>query len=286
MRFTSLIVAARVATRGTLMTALADRTIAALRSNQDDLATRVRGFDIPDLHRPSGAAEWDVAQVLSHLGSGAEIGLAALRRGIAGEPAPDHDFNHSVWDRWNGMTAQQKADGFLVAGEELVAAYEALDASARDDLRVSLSFLPAPASVELLAAMRLNEAVMHSWDVRVAFDPGATLSDEEADVLLEQFTGPLAFLVGYLGRPAILDGSQVRLRVDSLTGEGNLGVLITDKVSLGEAPPEIDGVLTAAPEALLRLLAGRLSAEHTPTTVELRSDAVILAQLRDVFPGI
>jgi hypothetical protein len=66
------------------MSTLADRTIAALRSNHDELAARVRGFDEQDLARQSGSSQWDVAQVLSHLGSGAEIGLATLQTGVAG----------------------------------------------------------------------------------------------------------------------------------------------------------------------------------------------------------
>ena len=61
------------------MTATADATISALRSTHDELAAVVRDLDDEQLLAPSGASEWPVAQVLSHLGSGAEIGLATLR---------------------------------------------------------------------------------------------------------------------------------------------------------------------------------------------------------------
>jgi hypothetical protein len=61
------------------VTGLADSAIAALRSHHEDLAARVRGFDDDDLARESGASEWPVAQVLSHLGGGAEITLAGLQ---------------------------------------------------------------------------------------------------------------------------------------------------------------------------------------------------------------
>jgi hypothetical protein len=58
------------------MSTLADRTIAALPTNHDELAARVREFHEQILARHSGSSQRDVAQVLSHLGSGAEIGLA------------------------------------------------------------------------------------------------------------------------------------------------------------------------------------------------------------------
>jgi hypothetical protein len=55
------------------MTELVDLTIAELRSNHDRLATFVDELDEAQLKSPSGAAEWTIADVLSHLGSGAEI---------------------------------------------------------------------------------------------------------------------------------------------------------------------------------------------------------------------
>jgi len=84
-------------------TSPADTIIAALRRNHDDLAARVREFDGADLTRRSGALKWQVAQVLSHPGSGAEIMLARLRAARTGEEAPGQDFSHSVWGRWNAM---------------------------------------------------------------------------------------------------------------------------------------------------------------------------------------
>jgi uncharacterized protein (TIGR03083 family) len=268
------------------MSTLADRTIAALRSNHDELAARVRGFDEQDLARQSGSSQWDVAQVLSHLGSGAEIGLATLQTGVAGQPGPDQDFNKSVWDRWNAMSPQEKAKGFLRANEQLVTGFENLDAAARQDLHVKMAFLPFPADVALLSGMRLNEAVLHGWDVRVAFDPHATLNAQEAATALEQLTGPLNFMVGFLGKPEALGGTQATLRVETTDPRRVLGLVLGPTVSLSDALADSDGVLTAPAEALLRLLGGRLDQAHTPDTLTITSDAVTLEQLRRIFPGI
>jgi len=78
------------------MSTLADRTISALRGNHDQLTVRVSGFDEEDLARQSGSSQWDVAQVLGHLGSGAEIALAALQAAMAGQETPGQDFNQLV----------------------------------------------------------------------------------------------------------------------------------------------------------------------------------------------
>ena len=70
------------------MTSTADQPISALRTGHTTLTALVQDLPPGGLTGPSGASEWTIAQVLSHLGSGAEIGLAGLQASIAGEPAP------------------------------------------------------------------------------------------------------------------------------------------------------------------------------------------------------
>ena len=265
---------------------LADRTIAALRSNHDELAARVREFNDQDLARQSGSSQWDVAQVLSHLGSGAEIGLATLQSGLAGRPGPDQDFSQSVWDRWNAMSPQEKATGFLRAGEMLVTRYENLDAATRQELHVKMAFLPFPADVALMSGMRLYEATLHSWDVRVALDQHATLNTQEVDAALDQLIGPLNFMVGFLGKPEALSGTHATLRVETADPHRVLKLVLGPTISLSDEPADSDDVLTAPAEALLRLLGGRLNQMHTPETLTITSDVVTLDQLRRIFPGI
>ena len=110
------------------MTPTPETTVSALRSTHDELAAVVRGLTDEQLLAPSGASEWPVAQVLSHLGSGAEIGSETLRSALAGGSVPD-GFNQTVWDRWNALTPREQADGYLVADAALVEAVEALTRS-------------------------------------------------------------------------------------------------------------------------------------------------------------
>ena len=51
------------------MTSLSDRTIAALRTEHDQLAALVPTLTDDQLASLSGSAAWPVSQVLSHLGS-------------------------------------------------------------------------------------------------------------------------------------------------------------------------------------------------------------------------
>src|SRR3954452_13072901 len=115
------------------MTNLADQVIAALRSGHDDLSAYARELEDKDLRGPSGAGEWDVAHVLSHVGSGAEIGLGALERALSGGGRPPEGFNQSVWDRWNAMAPPEHRDESIEANRRLVERYESLDAKTREE---------------------------------------------------------------------------------------------------------------------------------------------------------
>jgi hypothetical protein len=83
------------------MSELADRTIAALHAEHDILVALLANLDDDRLNSPSGADGWTVAQVLSHLGSGAEIGRAPIAQ-AAGESAKTED-NGTIWALGRGQ---------------------------------------------------------------------------------------------------------------------------------------------------------------------------------------
>jgi hypothetical protein len=100
------------------MTPLADRTIDADHSTYERLARRVRTLTDGQPTQPSGASECTFAQVLSHLGSSAEITLATVRAAQAGVDRAT-DAHEAVWARWNAMSPREQADGYRRAGQEL-----------------------------------------------------------------------------------------------------------------------------------------------------------------------
>lgn len=257
---------------------LAPRTIAALRAEHDTLAVLAGSLTQGQLTGPSGASDWSVAQVLSHLGSGAEIALASLRGALGEAEAPGDDFNPTVWARWDAASAEEQRTWFIEHDQVLIEALEALTPEQHAGLQISLGFLPMPLSVAGYAGLRLNEVANHSWDARVAVDPGAGLLDSSTEVMFDHIAGDLGFLLGFiahadqLDRPVVLDiGSGYRILIDGT-------------VSFGSATDEPTATFAGPSESVLRLVFGRLGPAFTPAEVSVTGN-VTLDELRAVFPG-
>jgi hypothetical protein len=84
----------------------------ALRRSHRELAAFAGTISPAGETRRSYCAEWTVAQVYSHLGSGAEIGLANLDAGLTGGPLPDPQ---PIWNRWDSLTPEGMISGFASA---------------------------------------------------------------------------------------------------------------------------------------------------------------------------
>jgi uncharacterized protein (TIGR03083 family) len=256
------------------MTSLASRTIAALRANHDTLAALVPTLTEGQLTGPSGASEWTVAQALSHLGSGAEITRQPIAT-AAGESLEVED-NQTIWARWDGSTPAEQATGFVEHDAAYLATVEALTSDQLDTLQIDLGFLPQPVPVVVALGMRLNEVANHAWDVRVGVDPAATVDAGSAEVLVEHFAGPLSFLLGFSAKPDQLE-QEVRLAVPGG------GISITDAVTVAGDVTDPTATLDGEPEAVVRLLSGRLRAPYD-AGVSVAGN-VTLDELRKVFPG-
>ncbi|MEV7630502.1 maleylpyruvate isomerase family mycothiol-dependent enzyme [Actinoplanes sp. NPDC089786] len=260
------------------MTTLAGRTIAALRSEHDTLASIVRGLSAEQLISPSGASDWTVADVLSHLGSGAEINLAGFRAALGEAEAPGPDFNQGVWDRWNALSPQDQAAGWLESDNALVAALEAVPEDRHDDLKVKI-FLPEPVPLASFAGLRLSEMVQHGWDARVGVDPAATLAEPAAATLAEQLAGGVSFLVGFIGKPEA-DRDRAVIEISGTPYR----IVLTDKARFTTEELPATATFAGPLESALRLVYGRLTPERTPAGVEV-TGTISVDELRVVFPG-
>ena len=261
------------------MTSLVDETIAELRANHDRLRAVVEGLTDAQLAAQSGAEKWTVADVLSHLGSGAEIARYSLLTALGddGSASGDRPTNQDVWDRWNALPPTEQASGFLESDGRLVELYESLTPEQRETTMVDLGFLPAPVPLTTPLAMRLNEQTLHGWDARVGLDPTAVLSDEAADLVVRHYAGSMAFMLGFTGKADKLE-EDVRLTV------GDHTLVVDDSVALVEGVDAPTATFTGPREAVVRLLAGRLKPENTPAGIEVTGN-VTLEELRRVFPG-
>jgi uncharacterized protein (TIGR03083 family) len=252
--------------------------IAALRHSHERLASLVHAVSEDFLASRSYCSDWTVAQVLSHLGSGAEISLMMLESTLAGEPM-DRDAFPPVWDRWNAKTPVQQAADCLPADDAQISRLEGLTAGELDG--IGLDFFGMKLDAAGVVRLRLSEHAMHTWDVAAAIDPVAVVAPDAVALL----TGQVFWLAERTGRP----GEQpFRARLRGSGPEVDLLLDVADKVTLAPWPAEgaapVSGEVHLPAEALLRLFYGRLDPAHTPP-VEITGDPAVLDQARAVFPG-
>jgi uncharacterized protein (TIGR03083 family) len=255
------------------------RWIGALRRSHDELASFVRGLSTDELGRQSACSEWSVAQVLAHLGSGAESGLATVERALAGQDPPPSAANAAVWDRWNAMPPEEQRAGFVTSDARRVARLEGLDSATLASLRIHLEFLPEPLHVAGLVGMMLAEHALHSWDVFVSFRRAATVPPYAAELLVDGV--PLG--VPWVGRADAWTGPATTVAVETTNPARRFTLALGETVALTPGGGNTDARLRLPAEALIRLTAGRLNPDTTPP-VEV-TGSVTLDQLRLVFPG-
>lgn len=252
-------------------------SLAALDSSVRRLADLVRPLDDDALVRPAYPSEWRIAEVLSHIGSGAVIFARILTDGLAGTTPPE-DFNPSVWDRWNAMAPRAQADECLVVDRDFVTRLEAV--GDEDRARLQLSLGPMELDWETFVQMRLSEHLLHEWDVAVALDPAATLADDGTAIVVDR----VGTVAGWASKAV---GEPVTVTVSTTAPERTFTIAVGDDVTLTEADATeaaaADAALTMPAEALVRLVYGRLDADHTPAAVT--GDPAVLDRLRPVFPG-
>lgn len=250
--------------------------IAALRSTHQRLAALVDGITPAELAKPSMCAKWNVAQVLSHLGSGAEIGLASL----TGEAI----VNEDVWARWNALAPADAAVAFVEADEHLVAWWERLGDDELESMQVQLPFLPVPIGAVAAIGFRLSEVALHAWDVFAAGRADVELATDAAGLLIDRLPAMVSMLGGFTSRdtrPAKDTTIVVLTSAPPRTFELELG----DEAALRSEPDTASGVgqLRLPSEALIRLVAGRLPSTRT-NGAEI-SGRLTLDDLRRAFPG-
>src|SRR4051794_20569719 len=244
----------------------------ALRSSVE----RLRGLTSPmseeELTAGAYPAEWTVAQVLSHLGSGAVIMQRRLEDVLAGQDTSD-DFAPVVWDTWNAKGPVEQRDGALAADAALLTRMEAVPPDERNTFTSAMG--PMTLGFAQFVGMRLNEHAFHTWDIEVVTDPAATIPVPVAAFVVDN----LELVARFAGKPT---GDTTTSTVASTGPERRFTVELTPggvALTPGAAAASPDVELPA--EAFARLVYGRLDAEHTPSG----EHGPALDVLRRVFPG-
>ncbi len=251
--------------------------LSALSDSHDRLVAAAKPLAADDVAGPSYCSDWTIAQVLSHLGSGAEIFGLLVEAGLHGREAPGQQQNQEIWANWDAKSPQDQARDGLAEDGELVEQLAAIKPEQRLSWR--LNFFGGERGLADLVRMRLSEHILHTWDIEVIRNPQATLAGDAAGLVLDFVTQ----MGGMVGKP---QGQELRVHVTTEHPERHFQLTVgTDGVSVAPAGPEAadgEASLWLPAEAFVRLLAGRLDAQHP---VDLEARGVDLNDLRAAFPG-
>ncbi|ABL81695.1 MULTISPECIES: maleylpyruvate isomerase family mycothiol-dependent enzyme [unclassified Nocardioides] len=246
--------------------------LTALGSSVRQLRAVVEPLGGDDLTSGAYTSEWSVADVLSHLGSGAVISMRRLEDTLAGRPTPD-DHAPGVWEEWNAKTPMQQRSDALEADTRLLTSLKQVPLDSLDELSFPMG--PMTLTFTDFVAMRLNEHVFHTWDIAVVTEPSATLLPDGAALVVDN----LGLVARFTARPTG-DTCTITVRTSAPTRTFSVD-LTPDAAALRTVDPEVEAEVELPAEAFARLVYGRLDPDHTPPGQH--GDA--LDQLRHVFPG-
>jgi uncharacterized protein (TIGR03083 family) len=156
---------------------------------------------------------------------------------------------------------------------------------------LDVAALPTPVDLQYavlpvwqVALIRLNEIVLHRWDVRAGRQPDARIESEGVPLVLDLSLGGAALLATH----GVKTPGTWQLDVAG-PGGGPVAVQVQgDQVSAQRgAAPNADARLTLESEALLRLLWGRLdlAAAIDGGRAQLHGDRERAPALQRLFPG-
>ena len=247
--------------------------VEALRLSVSRLHELTAQMDEDVLASPAYPSEWSIADVLSHVGSGAVIMRRRLEDTVAGRETPD-DFAPGVWDSWNAKAPVTQRDDALIEDARLLASIQDVTAAQRDAFSMAMG--PMTLDFAAFVGMRLNEHGLHTWDVEVATNPVATVLPQAAAEIVDN----LEMVARHTAKPT---GSTASITVSTTEPSRSFTialnpdeVVFSGSTSVGDADMEIKA------EAFIRLVYGRLDPDHTPAPVAADR---CLGVLRAVFPG-
>jgi len=209
----------------------ADARLHALNASVERLRALVGGLEPAQLAMQSYASKWSIADVLSHLGSGAVIMRNGVDAAVSGQPV-DSGFNQSVWDEWNAKAPSAQASDALTADAALVERLAELTEDERETMRYAMG--PMQIDFETMLALRLNEHVLHSWDIAVALDPEATLPRDATAVVIDN----LEMISRFASRS---DGVERTIKVRTSEPERRFEIVVGPERSPVTASPEATG---------------------------------------------
>ena len=232
----------------------------------------------------SACRDWQVYQVVSHIGSQPEIHAANIRAGLRGEPAQTNEQRQAIWGYFDSLKPLEVLPAFRKNND---AFFELIDSLSDDELGRTIPWFSGPTPMAGVLASRLNEQVLHTWDILWARDNQARLTPEAVPTLLQLNLTPfrLAGLVKPDQAPR-LAGETVQFRLRDTGGAVHLR-LAPNGVAAAQGEAESPALTAELPsEAFVRLLWGRYNVVAGLDSGELwLSDPSLADELQALLPG-
>lgn len=254
------------------------RWLGALVTSSHRLRDLVTSMSQDQLRQPSFTQQWTVAQVLSHLGSAAEICTTLIERGLTGDTTgPQRDQVSPIWDRWNGLSPTDQRDQWLTADTHHLQLLQSL--SAREAAALRVPYFSGLLTLTDYVGYRLSEQTLHGWDIACAITPAPVIPNPDLGLLWER----IDLIATRFRDGATLERLRPQELTIQLTDTGRAYTLRLD-AELHLVPARTttaNGTVAGTADTVLRLIYGRLR----PGDALQISGEVSLDDLTDLFPG-
>src|SRR4051794_24952708 len=212
---------------------MANSRLDALRTSVQRLQAIAGDLSVDALTGRAYPSEWTIADVLSHLGSGAVITTRRLTDILAEQNTPD-ELSPAVWAEWDAKSPQARRTDGLAADAALLDALDALTPAERD--RFAFSMGPIDVDFDGFVGLRLNEHALHTWDIDVALDPVATIPADIAALVVDN----LSLIARFTAKPT---GDTTTVTVATDDGLHGLTVELTPDAAVAAI-----GIPTGTPD--------------------------------------
>jgi uncharacterized protein (TIGR03083 family) len=250
--------------------------IEELRHSHDQLVELTKALDVDALERQSACTEWSVAQVMSHLGSQAEIFFLILRAGLSGDPGPSSEAFPPIWNAWNERSAEAQVRDSSEMNEGFVKELESLDDKALEDFHVHAFNMEI--DVLTLFRLRLSEHAVHSWDVAVTFLPAVAISPSAVDLIIDSAVESVVRVGKPTEQPHVI-------HIQTHEPQRDLALMTNGVRIVPWSEQTSDATLGISAEELIRLVYGRIRKADL-THAEFIGDAFSFGGLLAIFPGV
>jgi uncharacterized protein (TIGR03083 family) len=262
----------------------ARRALRQSRAEYDSLLAYLEQLPPEGWTEQSACKDWQVYQVVSHIGSQPEIVGGAIKSAVTGgEPMTDEQ-RKAIWAHFDSLQPHEVLPAFRKNNDDY---YKLLDSFGDAELGRTIPWFIGPAPMAVVLASRLNEQALHQWDVRWARDKRAKLTPEAVPTLIELNLMPqFAARLAKPDQAPRLAGKPIQFLLrdpeDTITVEASQdGTTVSHTRATS---PALTAELSA--EAFARLIWGRYDTRAGLQSGELKlSDPSLADELQGLLPG-